>query len=111
MRRTAGDVAWRRCFTHAGREAVARCPECGRFFCRECVTEHEERVVCASCLAQLSRRSGVRGGSFHWLRGLTLACGVLLAWFVFYALGHTLVSLPDSFHEGTFWGTGRHSSE
>ena len=29
-----------RCSNHPGREAAVRCPECGRFFCRECVTEH-----------------------------------------------------------------------
>jgi hypothetical protein len=43
-------VAHQRCLHHHEREAVARCPECGHYFCRECITEHDERVICASCL-------------------------------------------------------------
>src|SRR5580658_7631208 len=31
-----------RCFNHDLREAVAQCPSCKRFFCRECVTEHAD---------------------------------------------------------------------
>ncbi len=46
-----------RCQFHALREAVARCPECQRYFCRECVTEHDERLLCASCLRKLLERS------------------------------------------------------
>jgi hypothetical protein len=44
-----------RCFNHATREAVARCPQCSQFFCRECITEHDDRVICAACLKKLAR--------------------------------------------------------
>lgn len=44
-----------RCFNHATREAVARCPECSQFFCRECITEHDDRVICSACLKKLAR--------------------------------------------------------
>ena len=37
------------------REAVARCPECTQFFCRECITEHDDRVLCSACLKKLAR--------------------------------------------------------
>ena len=53
-----------RCFNHAGREAVARCPECGQFFCRECITEHEDRVLCSACLKKLTRRPLARRFAF-----------------------------------------------
>ncbi|MFP4054916.1 MAG: rhomboid family protein [Phycisphaerae bacterium] len=43
-----------RCHNHPQREAAARCPECGRFFCRECVTEHEGRVICSACLRAIT---------------------------------------------------------
>ena len=43
-------LAHQRCFNHATREAVARCPECHHFFCRECITEHDDRVLCTGCL-------------------------------------------------------------
>jgi hypothetical protein len=29
--------------------------------------------------------------------------GLVLAWFFFYLVGESLVSLPSSFHEGTLW--------
>jgi len=51
------DLAYQRCLNHTFREAVARCPECGHYFCRECITEHEDRVVCASCLRKLVESS------------------------------------------------------
>ena len=44
------DLLHQRCFNHMLREAVACCPECRRYFCRECVTEHEDKVLCAACL-------------------------------------------------------------
>ena len=52
------NLAHQRCFNHAVREAVARCPECGQCFCRECITEHDDRVVCAACLKKLTRQYG-----------------------------------------------------
>ncbi len=46
-------------------------------------------------------------------RGLTglipfcqLLLGVLAAWFFFYLIGESLVSLPGSFHERTLWRAG-----
>ena len=38
------------CWNHESREAVCRCPGCGRSYCRECVTEHGARLLCAACL-------------------------------------------------------------
>ena len=62
-----------RCFNHAGREAVARCPECSRYFCRECISEHRGRVVCAGCLASLSatvkERRSIGGGQVDQIHG------------------------------------------
>lgn len=94
----------RRCFNHAQREAVARCPECGRFFCRECISEHEGRVVCASCLAALAVKVETRRpwrNRLFWL--LMVSTGLFLCWAWFYYLGSILLYLPSSFHEGTLW--------
>src|SRR2546423_7111165 len=93
-----------RCFNHATREAVARCPSCGNTFCRECITEHEDRVICAACLRKLSRvpllqRRGLAG----IIRIGQCGLGLLLAWFFFYLIGEALMALPASFHEGTLW--------
>lgn len=101
------DLLHQRCFNHMLREAVARCPECHRYFCRECVTEHEDRVLCAACLgiqinADVTRlsRFGALARIAHFLLG-----GMLL-WIFFYYLGQILLSLPSAFHEGTLWDMG-----
>jgi hypothetical protein len=94
-----------RCQFHHHREAVARCPGCGRYFCRECVTEHEDRMICASCLRQATARPG-KSGRAIWLglgRMAALSAGLALAWALFYILGSWLLSLPSNFHEGSVW--------
>ena len=42
------------CFQHPDREAVVRCPSCRKYYCRECVTEHDDRMLCSNCLAALT---------------------------------------------------------
>lgn len=93
-----------RCFNHALREAAARCPECQRFYCRECITEHEDRVLCAECLKNLARIAPPQRGTFRGIvRGSQLACGILVAWLLFYWLGDLLLSIEPALHEGTVW--------
>jgi hypothetical protein len=97
-------LAQQRCFNHVAREAVARCPECGQFFCRECVTEHEDRVVCAECLKKLTHKPLLQRFALTRLfRLVQAAFGLLLAWFFFFLAGSALLKIPDSFHEGTLW--------
>jgi hypothetical protein len=96
-----------RCFHHSLREAAARCPECGRFYCRECITEHEDRVLCAACLRRLVRPPLTRRRGFvAGVRTLQLAAGVFTLWLFFYLLGQTLLSVDTSVHEGTVWRGG-----
>lgn len=93
-----------RCFNHAQREAVARCPECGRNFCRECVTEHKGRMLCAACLSVALTGHAVRRNIFGCLfRPALMLLGLVVVWTVFYCIGSGLLSIPASFHEGTFW--------
>jgi hypothetical protein len=98
------DVSRQRCFNHYQREAVARCPECGQFYCRECITEHEDRVICAACLRKLAARPPRRRRVFAWVfRFGQCALGVMVLWFFFYLVGEQLLAIPASFHEGTVW--------
>jgi hypothetical protein len=98
------NLTHQRCFNHAEREAVARCPECGRFFCRECVTEHEDRVLCSTCLTKLARVPLAKHPAFiKTVRLAQCLAGLLAAWFFFFLIGHGLVKIPSSFHEGTLW--------
>lgn len=102
--RQADALARKRCFSHASREAAARCPQCRRYYCRECVTEHGGRVICAACLRTLAGR---RPAGRRLPAGLgacaAAACGLLAAWVFFYYLGRMLLLIPTSFHEGSMW--------
>ena len=98
------DLAQQRCCHHAEREAVARCPGCSGYFCRECISEHDRRVLCADCLRKLARVPLLQRRGFAGVIRIGQFClGLFLAWFCFYALGEALLALPDSFHEGTVW--------
>ncbi|HEY1789296.1 MAG TPA: rhomboid family protein [Verrucomicrobiae bacterium] len=97
-------LAQQRCFNHAIREAVARCPECKQFFCRECITEHDDRVVCTSCLKKLTLKPPSRRfGLGRLLLAGQCVFSLLIAWYFFFLIGHSLLKLPNSFHEGTLW--------
>src|SRR5689334_8258641 len=44
-----------RCLFHPLREAAARCPHCGGTFCRECVTDEDEKLACPPSLRKMTR--------------------------------------------------------
>ncbi|MFB3890867.1 MAG: rhomboid family protein [Phycisphaerae bacterium] len=96
------DLARKRCFNHANREAAARCPHCRRCFCRECVTEHDGRLTCAACLRKLTG-SRPKDRAVSVLRLFMAGVGVLAAWVFFYYVGHWLLQLPSEFHQGNLW--------
>lgn len=98
------DLLHQRCFNHMLREAVARCPECRRYYCRECVTEHDDKVLCAACLSAKADPAASGLKRFGGLaRIIHFALGAMLIWMVFYYMGQLLLALPSSFHEGTLW--------
>ena len=109
VRATPLTLRARKCSRHEHREAVARCPSCKAFFCRECVQEHEGQLICAACLTRGAQQRPVRAASV-WKSGLqhalSLGAGVTLAWLFFYLLGTVLLSIPADVHEGTFWERG-----
>ena len=98
-----------KCINHESREAVARCPSCKSFFCRECITEHDGRVICASCLQKLvseketaqKKPKGKRLGAIGGI--VKAAVSLLVLWILFYAIGQFLLLFPDSFHSGEMW--------
>ncbi len=93
-----------RCFNHAGREAAARCPECQQFFCRECITEHDDRVICATCLAKLAKPKLRQRGWYQLLvRFAAGTAGFVCAWLFFHWMGRLLLRIPSKYHEGTVW--------
>ena len=104
-----GALTLPRCLHHAEREAIARCPGCGGFFCRECITEHDERVMCASCLAKLTRPAAAKVHGFGlavlrpWAAALS---GIVIAWLCFYSIGRMLAAIPSDFHARSLWQGG-----
>ncbi len=93
-----------RCLNHLDREAVARCPECANFFCRECVIEHDDRLLCAACLRALNAAAPIAGIRLAALMPLARAAfGMVAGWLFFYLIGRALLAIPASYHDGTFW--------
>jgi hypothetical protein len=94
----------KRCVNHPQREASARCPECGKFYCRECISEHDDRVLCASCLAKIGLKKEMSAPWWAWAPRVGL---VLLAlatvYFVFLLIGNILLSFPSDFHGKGGW--------
>ncbi len=98
------NVSRQRCFYHYQREAVARCPECKRFYCRECVTEHEDRLLCAACLAKIAQpHIGLQRNFRPVAVFLQSFAGLLILWIVFYYIAQILLAIPSPLHEGTSW--------
>ena len=88
-----------KCSNHREREAVARCLVCGSDFCRECVTEHDGRMICAQCLSLQKKEAESRVGIVELLLlGVGFGVSFLIVWSFFNRLGSFLVSLPHEFH-------------
>src|SRR5580658_4625690 len=90
------------CLNHSAREAVAQCPECRLFFCRECITEHDDRILCAACLRKTVPAARSSRKPFRALgrAGLGVA-GFLTAALFYYWLGQILLMIPMQYHDGT----------
>ena len=94
----------RRCARHPEREAAARCPSCGGDFCRECVSEHHGRLLCADCLAKEARAAAaLASGSGTAKRVLMAALAAAGLWGAVFLLGEGLVQIPSESHATTFW--------
>lgn len=95
-----GSLTLTRCFNHGQREAVARCPSCRRHYCRECVTEHDHKLLCASCIQTLASTQA-RTERKHWpiIPTVQLFAAVFVLWLSFYGVGRALLLIPSEFHE------------
>lgn len=77
---------------------------CSHSFCRECISEHDLRMLCADCLRRETDSSKSQGKKRRKLptAPLQLAVGLLVLWFTVYLLGSILSSIPADFHDGIF---------
>jgi hypothetical protein len=100
-----GDIGQRRCFHHSGREAVGRCTVCRRDFCAECVTDHDDRLVCAHCLAGFAARPPEgRGGLKRVGAAVGTAFLLLAGWCLFFVVLRTVAVLPVAVHDSAAGG-------
>jgi hypothetical protein len=86
-------VIQQHCWNHPVRGAVGRCPVCHRAFCRECVSEHESRLLCATCIKAAvasSARARVRRTGPVLFAAIAFA-SMLLAWATFFSLGQIIM--------------------
>jgi len=89
-----------RCSIHRDREAVVRCPGCTGYFCRECVTEHEGKFLCSSCLQTKSGPGRSRARTRGLIDGgIGVITGITVAWFLFYLVGRLLILIPPNLHD------------
>jgi uncharacterized paraquat-inducible protein A len=90
----------KRCFNHSQREAAAKCMECDSFFCRECITEHDTKIYCASCHGALFTGDSTQAPKWRNTLSMILSfCFALLVlWMAFYLVGLSLAQIPADFH-------------
>ena len=97
-------LSQQRCLNHGLREAVARCPECGQFYCRECVVEHDDRLMCAACLKKLTATPETSRWRLTGLVRLVQAgAGIVIVWLFFYVAGRSMLGIETAFHDKTLW--------
>lgn len=87
---------------------MGRCTGCEGGFCRECLTEHEDRLYCGTCFASRAGAggrgaTGRRAGWKHWKKGALAAGSLLCLTAGFYGLGRVLAAIPADIHDGTVW--------
>lgn len=92
------------CLNHPRREAAARCTSCGQPFCRECVTDLDDRMVCSACYrTKTAAKEKPKRDWFLLTTALQALLGLALLWAGAWFLGRLLVSTPAEFHEGVMW--------
>ena len=77
-----------------------QCPGCGRYFCRECASEHDGRYLCVSCIraaapAVSRRRELLRPA----MRALLFLGAFYLLWQSFYVAGYLILQVPTATHD------------
>lgn len=92
------------CLRHPDRHAAARCMVCSHRFCRECVTEHSGRYMCADCLRkEVGKRergkSGLLRATGQWSLAVLAVC---VTWALFFEFASGLLDAADYFHPEPF---------
>lgn len=85
-----------RCLFHPLREAAARCPHCGGTFCRECVTDEDDKLACPPCLRRITRPPAAKSSAARQFREVIAGLAALTCLIaVFFAVMHWRVNQPQ----------------
>lgn len=91
-----GSLRHARCLFHPLREAAARCPHCGGTFCRECVTDEDNKLACPPCLRRMTHPPVKPAPGRRFLQAFAgLAALVCLA-ALFFALLRWRMNTPEA---------------
>ncbi|OGH60014.1 MAG: hypothetical protein A3G34_12080 [Candidatus Lindowbacteria bacterium RIFCSPLOWO2_12_FULL_62_27] len=95
------ELAASSCRLHPDRPAAALCPGCRRYYCRECVTEHDDQLLCRSCMDAVRSPADRRAGLWEWPARLAmLGAGLFGVYTLFYFAGQILSWIPPDYHAG-----------
>ncbi|MGC2422037.1 MAG: hypothetical protein WA405_10350 [Candidatus Acidiferrales bacterium] len=85
-----------RCLFHPLREAAARCPHCGGTFCRECVTDEDDKLACPPCLRRMTRSPAPKPSLLRRFRQVAVGLAALASLMaLFFALLRWRVNRPE----------------
>jgi hypothetical protein len=93
------------CLRHVTRPAVARCPSCHQSYCRECIVEHDYKLICADCLRALIESQSPARARFRLPLAavVQVVVGLALIWLGLYCAGLLLQRIPADVHDGLIW--------
>ena len=74
-------------------------------FCRECIVEHDYKLICADCLRALIASQSAAPPRFRlpFAALVQFATGLVLIWLGIYLAAILLQRIPADVHEGLIW--------
>ena len=94
-----------RCLFHPLREAAARCPHCGGTFCRECVTDEDNKLACPPCLRRMIHPPAKPAPGRRFLQSFAGLAALFCLAALFFALLRWRLNTPEahlSFRDTTY---------
>ena len=85
-----------RCKNHPEREAVAKCNICGHFYCRECITEHNGKMVCGNCIREQTLDKNQFSSKLSFKQLIIFLLTFLMLWLTFYISGEIIYKIPQT---------------